>query len=76
MERGRIWLLALLALLLTASAVRADTITAFLDNPPDHAGIAGIGTINGWAFATNRCSRNCLSAYRRDHPGRFHHSVL
>ena len=53
MERGRVWLLALLALLLTASAVRADTITAFLDNPPDHAGIAGIGTINGWAFATN-----------------------
>ncbi len=53
MERGRIWLLALFALLLTASAVRADTITAFLDNPPDHTGIAGIGTINGWAFATN-----------------------
>ena len=53
MERGRSWLLALLALLLTASAVRADTITAFLDNPPDHTGIAGIGTINGWAFATN-----------------------
>lgn len=53
MGRGRIWLLALLALLLTASAVRADTITAFLDNPPDHTGIAGIGTINGWAFATN-----------------------
>lgn len=53
MERGRIWLLALLALLLTSSAVRADTITAFLDNPPDQTGIAGIGTINGWAFATN-----------------------
>ena len=53
MERGRIWLLALFALLLTASAVRADTITAFLDNPPDQTGIAGIGTINGWAFATN-----------------------
>ncbi len=53
MERGRIWLLALLALLLTSSAVRADEITAFLDNPPDQTGIAGIGTINGWAFATN-----------------------
>jgi hypothetical protein len=46
-------LVALLALLLTASAVRADTIRAFLDNPPDQTGIAGIGTINGWAFATN-----------------------
>ena len=53
MERGRILLLALLALLLTSSAVRADTITAFLDNPPDQTGIAGIGAINGWAFATN-----------------------
>ena len=53
MERGRIWLLALIALLLTSSAVRADEITAFLDNPPDQTGIAGIGTINGWAFATN-----------------------
>ena len=56
MERGRIWLLALFALLLTASAVRADTITAFLDNPPNNTGIAGIGTINGWAFATNGAS--------------------
>ena len=46
-------LVALLSLLLTASAVRADEITAFLDNPPDQTGIAGIGTINGWAFATN-----------------------
>ena len=53
MERGRIWLLGLLVLLLTSSAVRANTITAFLDNPSDHTGIAGIGTINGWAFATN-----------------------
>ena len=53
MERGRILLLALLALLLTSSAVRADTITAFLDNPPDQTGIAGIGMIHGWAFATN-----------------------
>ncbi len=53
MERGRVLLVALLALLLTSSAVRADTITAFLDNPPDQTGIAGIGTINGWAFATN-----------------------
>ena len=53
MERGRVLLVALLALLLTASAVRADEITAFLDNPPDHTGIAGVGTINGWAFATN-----------------------
>ena len=52
MERGRVLLLALLALLLTSSAVRADTIQASLDNPPDHTGIAGIGTINGWAFAT------------------------
>ena len=53
MERGRVLLVALLALLLTSSAVRADEITAFLDNPPDQTGIAGIGTINGWAFATN-----------------------
>ena len=76
MERGRIWLLALLALLLTSSAVRADTITAFLDNPPDQTGIAGIGTINGWAFATNGAPVTVYHAHQRDHPGRLHHPVL
>ena len=40
-------------LILTASAARADTIQAFLDNPSDDTGVAGIGTIRGWAFATN-----------------------
>lgn len=40
-------------LLLTASAGRADTITAFLDSPANHTGVTGIETIHGWAFATN-----------------------
>ncbi len=40
-------------LILTAPAARADTIQAFLDNPSDDTGVAGIETVHGWAFATN-----------------------
>ena len=40
-------------LILTASAGRADTITAFLDSPANKTGVAGIETVHGWAFATN-----------------------
>ena len=62
MERGRIWLLALLALLLTASAVRADEINAFLDNRPT---IPALRDRNDQRLGVcdERCFRNCLSAY-------------
>ena len=53
MKKHQILAVVLATLLLTASAGRADTIQAFLDNPSDETGVAGIGTIHGWAFATN-----------------------
>ena len=53
MRRSVRCFIVLSALLLAASAAQADTITAALDNPADNEGIAGNGTINGWAFATN-----------------------
>ena len=34
-------------LILTAPAARADTIQAFLDNPSDDTGVAGIETVHG-----------------------------
>ena len=49
-------------LILTASAARADTIQAFLDRPANKTGIAGIGTVRGWAFATNNAP---VSVYLR-----------
>ena len=53
MKQHQILTVVLGLLLLTASAGRADTIQAFLDNPSDETGVAGVGTIRGWAFATN-----------------------
>ena len=53
MKKHQILTVALSVLILTASAARADTITAFLDSPADKTGVAGIETIHGWAFATN-----------------------
>ncbi len=53
MKKYQILAVVLGMLILTASAGRADTITAFLDSPADKTGVAGIETIHGWAFATN-----------------------
>ena len=53
MKKYQILAVVLGLLLLTASAGRADTITAFLDSPANHTSVAGIETIHGWAFATN-----------------------
>ncbi len=49
-------------LLVTASAGRADTITAFLDSPANHTSVAGIETVHGWAFASNNAP---VSVYLR-----------
>ena len=54
MKKYQILTVVLGLLILTATAGRADTIQAFLDNPSDETGVAGIGTIRGWAFATNK----------------------
>lgn len=53
MKRHHILAIVLGMLILTTSAAWADTIQAFLDNPSNETGVAGIGTIRGWAFATN-----------------------
>ena len=62
MKKYHILTVVLGLLILTASAGRADTIQAFLDNPSDETGVAGIGTIRGWAFATNEAP---VSVYLR-----------
>ena len=62
MKKYHILTVVLAMLLLTASAGRADTITAFLDSPADKTGVAGIETIHGWAFATNEAP---VSVYLR-----------
>ena len=53
MKKYQILAVVLGVLTVTASAARADTITAFLDSPANNTGVAGIETVHGWAFATN-----------------------
>ncbi len=62
MKKYQILAVVLGLLILTASAGRADTITAFLDSPANNISVAGIETIHGWAFATNNAP---VSVYLR-----------
>jgi len=47
MKKCQILAVVLGLLILTASAGRADTITAFLDSPANNTSVAGIETIHG-----------------------------
>ena len=70
------YVIVLSALLLITSAAQANTITAALDNPANNEGVAGNGTVNGWAFATNGAGGRSASTHRWNDPGRCDHSVL